>query len=69
MKDSATGMLVVLDGRGVTGVVTDRDIALALSGPDQDVAHLCVDSAMSRRVHSCREDDDLHTVLARMART
>ena len=56
MKDSATGMLVVLDGRGrVTGVVTDRDIALALSGPNQDVAHLCVDSAMSRHAHTCRE--------------
>jgi CBS domain-containing protein len=70
MKDNATGMLVVLDGRGrVTGVVTDRDIALTLSGPNQDVAHLCVDSAMSRRAHTCREDDDLHAVLARMART
>jgi CBS domain-containing protein len=49
--------------------VTDRDIALAIGGPNQDVAHLCVETAMSRHAHTCREDDDLHAVLARMART
>src|SRR5687767_2624324 len=68
MKESATGMLVVLDNRGkAKGVVTDRDLALLIGDANHDVASLPVKKAMSRRLHTCNEDDTLHQALAAMA--
>ena len=68
MKQSATGMLVVLDHRdGIAGVITDRDLALAVgaSGPG-DVREHQVGDFMTGRVHSCRETDAIHQALATM---
>jgi signal-transduction protein with cAMP-binding, CBS, and nucleotidyltransferase domain len=68
MKDGAAGMLVVLDSHGrIAGVVTDRDLALSLSGSHGDVRKSSVEHAMTQRVHTCHEDDDLHLALAEMA--
>ena len=68
MKDTAAGMLVVLDGRGrIAGVVTDRDLALAIDDTAADIRTLPIERIMTRRVHTCHEDDDLHGALARMA--
>ena len=70
MKHSGTGMLVVLDDRSrLEGIVTDRDLALAIGGPSHDAGSQPVEHAMTRRVHTCHADDDLHHALAKMART
>lgn len=69
MKDRGTGMLVVLDHRSrIEGIVTDRDLALAIGGTSHDAWRQPVGHAMTRRVHTCRADDDLHHALAKMAR-
>jgi CBS domain-containing protein len=67
MRDSGCGSLVVLGARGrIVGIVTDRDLALAL-GQHRDVGRLTVDRVMSQPVHTCRPDDDVTVALGRMA--
>ena len=67
MRDSGCGSLVVLGARGrVVGIVTDRDLALAL-GQHCDAGRLPVIRVMSQPVHMCRPDDDVWVALGRMA--
>ena len=67
MRDSGCGSLVVLGTRGrVVGIVTDRDLALAL-GEHPDAARLTVNRVMSHPVHMCRPDDEVTVALERMA--
>lgn len=67
MRDSGCGSLVVLGARGrIVGIVTDRDIALAL-GLHRDAERLTVDRVMSQPVHMCRPVDDVTVALGRMA--
>ena len=67
MRASGCGSLIVLgaDGR-IAGIVTDRDLALAL-GRLRDAARLTLGRVMSRPVHRCRPADDLDVALHRMA--
>ena len=67
MRDSGCGSLVVLGPRGrVVGIVTDRDLALAV-GEHRDAGRLTVDRVVSQPVHMCRPDDDVTMALGRMA--
>ena len=67
MKQTVTGMLVVLDGRGrVAGVVTDRDLAVAIGNSRRDVRDRRVGEIMSSHVRSCHEQDDVHEALTTM---
>ena len=67
MRASGCGCLIVLgaDGR-IAGIVTDRDLALAL-GQERDAARLTLERVMARHVHRCRLGDDLAVALHRMA--
>jgi CBS domain-containing protein len=68
MKETAAGMLIVLDDHGrIAGVLTDRDLALSLADSHGDIRRTGLERAITRRVHTCNEDDDLHQALARMA--
>jgi CBS domain-containing protein len=69
MRDADTGMLVVLDARGrVAGVVTDRDLALAIGDARWDARTRPVKTVMSRPAHCCSPDEELAAVLPRLAR-
>ncbi len=56
---------VVADGRTV-GVVTDRDLCLALAVGDRKPSALKVEDAMTPRVYSCRAEDDVREALTVM---
>ena len=67
MRDYGCGTLVVLDAYGaLAGIVTDRDLALAIGSVD--TASCTVDRVMTRQVHVCRQDDDVAIALAAMER-
>jgi len=73
MRDEHVGDLVVveeLDGRRVPiGVLTDRDIVVALLAKDiEHIGKLDVDDLLTRKVVTAKEDDDISDVLARMER-
>jgi CBS domain-containing protein len=62
------GMLPIVDPEGkVTGVVTDRDICVALGTRGRPAAEITVGDVQPAKLVSCRADDDIHTALAILA--
>lgn len=47
----------------VIGVITDRDIAIALGTREQRASDVLVRDVMSQRLYTCTSDDDVHTAL------
>jgi CBS domain-containing protein len=68
MLSADCGLLPVLDEGKLVGVVTDRDLYIALATRNQRPADLCVGDVAQRPVYTCSPDDDLDTVLATMRR-
>ncbi len=67
MRSRECGFLPVLDeGGGVVGVVTDRDIVLALGADDARPSERCVADIMTRDPHTCRIDETVAQALHRM---
>ena len=59
---------VVDDARRPLGVVTDRDICMAVATRDQRASQLRMREVMTRDLVVCAPDDDLASALARMGR-
>lgn len=57
---------VVIDGGRVVGMITDRDIAMALAMRELPASYVLVNEAMSKALHTCSPDDDIHTALKTM---
>lgn len=63
------GFLPVVNAQGkVIGVVTDRDICIALGTRNRLPGEITVGEIISGKVFACRSDDDLRTALATMGR-
>ena len=62
MWNNACGFLPVAgEGRNAIGVITDRDISIALCTRDRRASEVCVRSAASSRLFTCTPEDDVHT--------
>ena len=58
------GALPVVDSKGkVMGILTDRDICVALGTRNKRPSELMAEQAMSRPVAVCRTGDDIHSAL------
>ncbi|HLJ51347.1 MAG TPA: CBS domain-containing protein [Bryobacteraceae bacterium] len=57
---------VVDDGGNVLGIVTDRDICIALGTRNVPASDVLVDDVMAKEVWTCRPDDDMADVLRLM---
>jgi CBS domain-containing protein len=67
MFESDCGTLpVVADGGRVIGMITDRDIAIALGTKNRPASEIRVSEAMSRQVYSCGPDEEVHSALKTM---
>lgn len=63
------GMLpVVNDQEKVVGVITDRDLCIALGTRNRLPGEMVVGEILSGELISCRSDEDAHSALARMAK-
>lgn len=68
LRDADCGVLPVVDpDHHLVGILTDRDLALALVAGDLTASGMTVGEAMTRDVIRCRPDDDVRTALGRMA--
>jgi len=68
MAEVGCGVLPVVGEAGrVVGVVTDRDLCLALARLDRRPSEITVAQVMGREVHACAVGDDLQRALATMA--
>jgi CBS domain-containing protein len=62
------GTLPVVDGHGkVTGIITDRDIAMAVATRQRNASHIMVHEAMSSHMRGCLASDDVGAALRLMA--
>jgi CBS domain-containing protein len=66
MEDSGCGTLVVLNRDKVAGILTDRDIVLALARTNLSPAKIAVKEAMTTNVYVCSPDEMISSALARM---
>jgi CBS domain-containing protein len=67
MAQVGCGILPVLAGTGeVVGVITDRDICLALTERNKQPSEVRVSEVVSGELYTCRADDDLVEALDTM---
>ena len=67
MSDAWCGVLPVVDAGGkVVGIVTDRDISMALTTTARKPINVRAREAMSLAVHTCRAGDDVQSALRTM---
>lgn len=68
MFDGDCGVLPIIDHtKKVLGMVTDRDIAMALCTRGKRAEEVTVREVRSNNLVTCRPDDDLRTALSKMA--
>lgn len=68
MFDGRYGTLPVVDTHGkVTGIMTDRDIAMAVATRQRNASHIMTHEAMSSHVRGCLATDDVGAALQLMA--
>lgn len=61
------GFLPVVDaGKKVCGVITDRDICVALGTRNQTAGQVRVEEVVQRKVYACTPEDDIHIALQTM---
>jgi CBS domain-containing protein len=63
MWEGDCGVLPVVDDNELVGVVTDRDMYIALATRNTRAAHLRV---ATKKVATCAPEDDVHAALATM---
>ncbi len=67
MWNANCGFLPVQSADGkVIGVITDRDICIALGTRNCPAGEVSVGQVMSGKLYSCAPDDDIHTALQTM---
>jgi CBS domain-containing protein len=67
MRGYNCGTLAVIGGGGkVIGMITDRDICLAVSKKDNDVSRIKVSEVISGKVYACAPTDDVKDALKTM---
>ncbi len=71
MKKEDIGSIPVINNekaRELVGIVTDRDLALKIVADGKDAKSTKVQEAMTRKVVTCRVDDDLQKALDSMSK-
>jgi CBS domain-containing protein len=68
MLDGDCGLLPVVDDGRLVGVVTDRDLYIALATRDQQASCVTVGEVVQAPAITCGPEDDVHEALAMMKR-
>ena len=69
MWENDCGVLPVLaDGKTAIGVITDRDIALALGTKNRKASDIKVREVISGKLYAANPEEDIHTALKLMRR-
>jgi len=66
MLDGDCGILPVVDEGKLVGIVTDRDMFIALATRNERASRLTVADVSRKKVFICGPDDEVHTALATM---
>lgn len=68
MLDGDCGILPVVEEDRLFGVVTDRDLYIALATRNTRASDITVGHVVQAPVYTCSSDDDVHTALETMKR-
>lgn len=68
MWETDCGVLPVVDDRELVGIVTDRDLFIAVGTRNTRAVHLRVGAVATRTVSTCGPEDEIATALAVMKR-
>jgi CBS domain-containing protein len=67
MLEGRLGSVPVVDEHGrLSGILTDRDVAMAVALRRRQAGNIAVHEAMAERVHTCAPDEDVRAALKRM---
>ena len=67
MAENNCGAVPIIDSdKKVLGMITDRDICLAMAAGTRPASQISVEKVMSRRIFTCGPDDSLETALQTM---
>jgi CBS domain-containing protein len=66
LENDCGAVPVVNNENKVVGIITDRDIAIAVATKSRLASEIPVSEVISRKVHSATLDEDLHTALKLM---
>jgi CBS domain-containing protein len=70
MKKEDIGPVLIVDNerdKTLVGIVTDRDLALKVVGEARDPQNTRVEEVMTRKLITCRADDDVESAMNAMA--
>lgn len=62
------GVLPVVDDGKLAGIITDRDICIALGTRDRPAAEITVKDVATRELQTCKTDEDVNAAMAAMRR-
>ena len=68
MREEDVGIVPVVEGSRLIGVVTDRDLAVRLVADGRDGNTTVREVMSSKKIATCRPDEDLDRVMDTMAR-
>jgi CBS domain-containing protein len=69
LGEQRIGAVVVTDAAGhIRGILSERDVVRQIYQDGAAALGLAVSAAMTERVQTCREDESIETVMARMTR-
>ena len=66
MWEADCGILPVINDDGIDGVVTDRDLFVALATRNEPASNLRVGAVTTKSIVTCAPDNDVHQALALM---
>jgi CBS domain-containing protein len=66
MLDGDCGILPVVDEGKLVGIVTDRDMYIALATQNRLASQITVGDVARKQVWTCGPDDDVHTAMEKM---
>ncbi len=70
MKRENIGPIPVIDNKEsqkLIGIITDRDLAMKIVGEGRDARSTRIEAVMTRRVVTCRADDEINIALKLMS--
>lgn len=68
MWEADCGVLPTLSDSRVVGMITDRDIAIAVATKGRTASEITVGEVLNADIHACHEEEDLETALEIMGR-
>jgi CBS domain-containing protein len=68
MWNNDCGVLPVVDDGRLAGIITDRDICIALGTRNRPATNIAVRDVATHEVQTCAPDEDVHTAMAVMRR-